>query len=347
MIDSCEQPGGMRIGIGHIRQPDEERLRLFKQLGVNDVSLEFSSAPRMLGMNGFYRQKRNERSIIVDGEDGDILSKLIQTRRWVEEEGLRLSAVEGFPGCSTEPIIYGEENMNAELERIKKAVRAVGRSGIPVLGYDWSPQGVGRTSVGTRWRGGAKVTAYNSDDFGERVAQSGAPSEETLWRNYERFLEEVLPVAEKAGVKLSLHPNDPPVEEFDGMPFLHTSIEEFERTMDLVPSHNHGITLGVGTWSASEEDVFEVIDQFGTRDELFYVHFRDVAGTVPSYHETFVDEGNYDAFDLLTALDDVGYEGIVIPDHVPQVAGDSDWGHRSRSFTVGYLRAALEAIQRD
>jgi mannonate dehydratase len=337
----------MRIGVGHIRQPDEERLRLFRQLGVEDISLEFSSAPRMLGMNGFYRQKRDEFPVVREGENGAVLPKLIQARRWVEEEGLRLAAVEGFPGCSTEPVIYGDEDMEEELDHIKDAVRAVGRAGIPVLGYDWSPGGVGRTSVGTKWRGGAKVTAYDSADIGSPTRELETPSADELWHNYERFLEEVLPVAEEAGVKLALHPNDPPVQKFDGTPFLHTSIDAFERPMDRVPSPNHGITLGVGTWSASDEDVFEVIERFGSRGEIFYVHFRDVSGTVPSFRETFVDEGNYDAFDLLAALDDVGYEGIVIPDHVPQVAGDTDWGHRSRSFTVGYLRAALEAVRRD
>jgi len=340
-------PGRIRVGVGHIRRPDEERLRLFKQLGVNDVSIEFNAAPRMLGLNGFYNQKRNEDPIVRAGEDGPILPKLIQVRRWIEEEGLRLAAVEGFPGCSTETVMYGREGMEDELERLKQSVRAVGRAGISVLGYDWSPYGVGRTSVGTKWRGGAKVTEYRGSDLGPRTRDAPELSADELWENYERFLDAVLPVAEEVGVKLALHPNDPPIEEFDGTPFLHTTIDGFDRTMELVPSDNHGVTLGIGTWSASEEDVFEVIDYFGSQDKIFYVHFRDVEGTVPSFHETFIDEGNHDAFELLRALDEVGYEGIVIPDHVPQVAGDTDWGHRSRAFTVGYLRAALDAIDGD
>jgi len=160
-------PGRIRVGVGHIRRPDEERLRLFKQLGVNDVSIEFNAAPRMLGLNGFYNQKRNEDPIVRAGEDGPILPKLIQVRRWIEEEGLRLAAVEGFPGCSTETVMYGREGMEDELERLKQSVRAVGRAGISVLGYDWSPYGVGRTSVGTKWRGGAKVTEYRGSELGE------------------------------------------------------------------------------------------------------------------------------------------------------------------------------------
>jgi mannonate dehydratase len=337
----------MRVGIGHIRQPDEERLRLFKQLGVNDISLEFSTAPQMLVMNGFYRQKREEKPVIGNDEEGPLLAKLVQVRRWVEGEGLRLAAIEGFPGCSTETVMYGHEGFEAELERLKEAVRAVGRAGIPVLGYDWSPKGVGRTSVGKKWRGDAKVTEFDARDLGEATGTQSPLSADELWHNYERFLTEVLPVAEAAGVKLALHPNDPPVSEFDGTPMVHTTIEDFERTMDLVESPNHGITLGMGTWSASTENVFDVIDRFGARNEIFYVHFRDVDGTVPSFHETFVDEGNYDTFEVLRALKEVDYDGILIPDHIPQVAGDTDWGHRSRSFTVGYLRAALDSISNE
>lgn len=339
--------GEMRVGVGHIRRADEERLRLFNQLGVEDVSIEFSTAPQMLGLNRFYHQKQTEPATIGAGDDGPLLPKLVQVRRWIEEEGLRLGAVEGFPGCSTEPIIYGNEGMEEELERAKRAVRAVGRAGIPVLSYDWSPEGVGRTSVGTKWRGGAKVTGYDEADFAATAEPSGTITEDELWANYQRFLEAIVPVAEDAGVKLALHPNDPPVSDYDGVPFLHTSIDGVDRSMELVPSDNHGVTLGVGTWSASEENVIEVINHYGQRDEIFYVHFRDVDGTVPSFHETFVDEGNYDTFTLLRTLDEVGYDGMLIPDHVPQVAGDTDWGHRARAHAVGYLQAALEAVTRE
>lgn len=348
MVDQATSPSkGMRVGVGHIRQPDEERLRLFKQFGVNDISLEFSNAPQMLSMNGFYRQKQEEKPVIMDNEEGPLFPKLVQVRRWVEEEGLRLAAIEGFPGCSTETVMYGREGFEAELDRLKETVRAVGRAGIPVLGYDWSPKGVGRTSVGKKWRGGAKVTAFDTDDLGDSTGEWSSLTRNELWRNYERFLSEVLPVAEEVGVKLALHPNDPPISDFDGTPLVHTTIEDFERTMDIVKSPNHGINLGVGTWSASTENVFDVIDQFGARNKIFYVHFRDVEETVPSFHETFVDQGNYDTFEILRALKKVEYDGILIPDHVPQVAGDTDWGHRSRSFAVGYLRAAVDSISED
>ncbi|WP_236044941.1 mannonate dehydratase [Haloarcula nitratireducens] len=301
----------------------------------------------MLTMNGFYKQKHEEKSVIESEEEGPLFPKLVQVRRWIEEEGLRLAAIEGFPGCSTEPVMYGREGSDSELERLKQAVRAVGRAGIPVLGYDWSPKGVGRTSVGKKWRGDAKVTAFETRDLGKSTEERSALSADELWRNYERFLKEILPVAEEVGVKLALHPNDPPISDFDGTPLVHTTIDDFNRTMDLVESPNHGINLGLGTWSASTENVFDVIERFGKRDEIFYVHFRDVQGTVPSFHETFVDQGNYDTFEVLRALKAVEYDGILIPDHVPQVAGDTDWGHRSRSFAVGYLRAALESIADD
>ncbi len=81
-----------------------------------------------------------------------------------------------------------------------------------------------------------------------------------------------------------------------------------------------------------------MIRYFGERDEIGYVHFRDVEGTVPAFHETFVDEGNYDEYELLSTLDSVGFDGMMIPDHTPHLEDDTDWEHRGRAYTVGYLR---------
>jgi mannonate dehydratase len=92
------------------------------------------------------------------------------------------------------------------------------------------------------------------------------------------------------------------------------------------------------------EDLFDVIEYFGERDEIVYVHFRDVDGTVPKFNETFVDEGNFDEYQILQALRDVGFSGMMIPDHVPKLEGDDSWKHRGRAFTVGYLRGMLKSF---
>ena len=128
------------------------------------------------------------------------------------------------------------------------------------------------------------------------------------------------------------------------MPFLFRNFENFQRAMDLVPSDNHGLEFCLGTWSEMGEDLFEVIEYFGERNELVYVHFRDVDGTLPSFTETFLGEGNYDEYAILEALDDVGFSGVMIPDHVPRVEGDGDWKHRGRAYTVGYLEGMIRGL---
>jgi mannonate dehydratase len=171
--------------------------------------------------------------------------------------------------------------------------------------------------------------------------------EEEMWENYERFLEEVLPVAEEAGVKLALHPCDPPVEKLGGVPFIFRDFESFKRADRLAESKYHGLELCLGTWSEMGENIVEVIQYFGERNKIFYVHFRDVEGTVPSFHEIFLNEGggNYDKYEVLKTLREVGFQGVMIVDHVPRVEGDSKWGHRARANAIGYLQGLVRGLE--
>ncbi|MFB6173087.1 MAG: mannonate dehydratase, partial [Halobacteriales archaeon] len=172
-----------------------------------------------------------------------------------------------------------------------------------------------------------------------------APDEATMWDRYEAFLEAILPVAEEAGVRLALHPDDPPTfERLEGIPRLFRDFEAFQRAMELVPSEAHGLKLCLGCFSEMPDtDVEAVIRHFGERDQIVFVHFRDVEGTVPSFAETFVDAGNFESTAAARALVDVGFDGAVIPDHVPAVEGDTEWGHRARGYTVGYLAGVLDS----
>ena len=157
------------------------------------------------------------------------------------------------------------------------------------------PSGVWRTSFSHRLRGGAKGTAVDVDPVRRAPVTHGREyDEEELWRNYERFLKEVLPVAEGTGVTLAPHPNDPPIQSVGGVHGLLRSVDAYERAMDLVPSDHHGITLCLGNFSAMGADLAEVIRRFGERDEICYVHFQTIRRFPDgSYHETFVDDDHY------------------------------------------------------
>ncbi|WP_129113896.1 mannonate dehydratase [Halegenticoccus tardaugens] len=324
----------IRVGLGQFMQPTSERLTFIKQLAVDDILLNMYSTPLLT----------NDEIPLTGDEEWDV-QELVQLRNRVENAGLRLNVIENIPIKFYDEVMLGGPNQEKQLEHVKNTIRNLGRAGIPILGYHWSPSGVWRTSTSDPVRGGAIATSFNATQVGDvPLTFDRTYTEEELWENYEYFVREVVPVAEAAGVTLALHPNDPPVEELGGVPFLFRNFENFKRAMDIMPSDNHGLDLCLGTWSEMGENIFEVIDYFGNRDEIIYVHFRDVEGTIPSFTETFLDEGNYDEYAVLQALIDVGFSGLMIPDHVPTLEGDGDWKHRGRAYTVGYIKGMLRSL---
>ncbi|MFC6906638.1 mannonate dehydratase [Halalkalicoccus tibetensis] len=325
----------MRVGLGQFMQPTRERLRYISQLGVEHVLLNMYATPLL-----------SDTEVPLTGEKEWAFDELVQLRNRVEDAGLRLNAIENIPISFYDDVMLGGPGRDEQLEHVKNTIRNMGRAGIPVLGYHWSPSGVWRTSTSRRVRGGAESTGLDAAELENAPLSHGREyTEEELWKNYERFLEAVLPVAEEADVTLALHPNDPPLERVAGMPFLFRDFESFRRAMELVPSENHGLEFCLGTWAEMGEDLFEAIEHFGGRDELVYVHFRNVEGTIPSFTETFIDEGDYDPYAILEALDEAGFSGMMIPDHVPRLEGDDDWKDRGRAYTVGYMKGMLRGIR--
>lgn len=339
----------MRPAIAVFVPPSDEQLRFIRHLGVNDVILwgtTFGDASRT-------------REDELDAEE------LLAFRRQAESNGLSVFAVETLPSHWYNEIILGSAGAPRQLEHFCNSIRALARAGITTLGYNWFLHGVWRTSMTAPLRGGASGTAFDAAELQAAPLTHGREyDEEFFWSNYSRFLEHVLPVAEREGVRLALHPNDPPVERIGGIPFLFRNRENFRRALALVPSRFHGLTLCLGCWSEMGEDCVSVIEEFGSAEKIFYVHFQAVEGCVPRFHETFVDQGKYggghDAWNVLSALHRASFSGVMIPGHVPQMEGDIEWrpqhsfertpykhpmgGYRARAFTVGYLRGMLRSL---
>jgi mannonate dehydratase len=328
----------MRVGLGQFMEPNEERLRYVKQLGVEDVLLN------MYQYDPDYPHMPTSDANPLDGDAEWSEENLRALREHVESHGLRLTVIENVPISFYDDVMLGREDREDQIEHMKATIRNLGAAGIPYFGYHWSPTGVWRTGEVTV-RGGAAATSFSIEDADPELVYGREFSEEELWKNYEYFLEELLPVAEEAGVKLCLHPNDPPVDEpLGGVPMLFRDFESFKRAMEIVPSDHHGLDLCLGCWSEMGADLEEAIQYFGEREEIFYVHFRDVEGTVPKFEETWIDEGNYDALEIMHLLADVGFSGIMIPDHMPHLEGDTDWDHRGRAYTAGYMKGLLECV---
>jgi mannonate dehydratase len=336
----------MRIGAGAFSQPTENRLRFFRQLGIRDVQ------PNM------YRKPYKGRSEIPLSTDAEwSYPELVNFRERINNAGLRLSAIECIPHSFYHKVIFGLEGRDRQIQHIKRTIRNLGKAGIPVLSYHWMPVGVWRTSPQEK-RGGATVDSFDHSEIsesndsymrGEEWAELIPDKEFTeteFWNNYKYFLKEILPVAEQAGVTLSLHPNDPPIENIGGYPALFRSFENLKRAMNIVPSDNHCITLCLGCLAEMGANIKQTINYFASRDEIAYVHFRNVDSTVPSFSETFIDEGILDPYNVMTMLYESEFNGVITPDHVPEIVGDqAPIRHRGRSYTIGYLQGILQSIK--
>jgi mannonate dehydratase len=171
-----------------------------------------------------------------------------------------------------------------------------------------------------------------------------AVTHEELWRRLQRFLDEVLPVAEAAGVRLAAHPDDPPMPTIRGQPRLVYQPAKCQRLIDLNPSPSNALEFCIGSLAEmTEGDLYESVDQYSRAGRLGYVHFRNVAGKVPTYKETFIDDGDVDMLRVLRILKQNKYDGVLIPDHTPQMTCAAPW-HAGMAFALGYMRAALQTL---
>jgi mannonate dehydratase len=165
-----------------------------------------------------------------------------------------------------------------------------------------------------------------------------------LWERLRYFLEEILPVADEAGVKMAAHPDDPPCEFVRGQPRLVYQPQLYQKLLNLVPGAANTLEFCIGSLAEmTEGDIYETVDAYSSQDKIGYIHFRNVRGKVPTYKETFIDEGDVDMIRVLKILKKNQYSGVLIPDHTPQMTCDAPW-HAGMAYALGYLKAALRAI---
>jgi mannonate dehydratase len=175
------------------------------------------------------------------------------------------------------------------------------------------------------------------------VIPSATP--EQLWSRLERFLNEILPVAEAAGVRLALHPDDPPMPTIRGQPRLVYQPRFYQKVIDLNPSPANQLEFCVGSLAEmTEGDIYEVVDQYSRQHRLGYVHLRNVRDKVPHYKETFIDDGEVDVLRVLGILKRNGFEGVIIPDHAPQMNCAAPW-HAGMAYAMGFIKAGLQSLE--
>ncbi|HYP07255.1 MAG TPA: mannonate dehydratase, partial [Bryobacteraceae bacterium] len=235
---------------------------------------------------------------------------------------------------------------DAAIERVQESIRVAGRVGIPVVEYNFyalRAMGGYTTAPG---RGGSIYAAHDADRNAklEVLPDVGEHSAEDLWARYTYFLKAVIPVAEKAGVKMAVHPNDPPPPTFRGTAQILGSIEGLKRLVDIVRSPANGITFDTGVTREMGHDPAEMIRYFGKRKQINHVHFRNVITDVPrlKYTEVYLDEGQADMLAAMKAFKEVGYSNMIYPDHVPEIPGDTQ-SRIGWAYAVGHIKALMRA----
>lgn len=317
------------IQLAEVLPPQPNALwKLCLQLGVTNV---IASLPR--------------------SEDGSRLvwnlDSLTAMKQRFEDAGFTILAIEASPPM--DKIRLGLPGREEEIEGVCELLTNMGKLGIPVWCWNWmAVMNWLRTSVDTPTRGGALVTAYNHAEMSQELTDAGVVTEERLWENFEYFMPRVVPVAERAGVKMALHPDDPPVSPIRGIGRIFRHPDAFQRAIDTVPSDCNGITFCQGCFAEMGVDIPAAIRRFGNQGKIHFVHFRDVRGTADNFMETFHDDGQTNMLEAMRTYREIGFDGPMRPDHVPTMEGDPNdqpgYTRLGRLFAIGYIKGLMEAV---
>lgn len=328
--------------------PDTPKLCLDLNAGANPITPRDEAAIRRVRQLGI--------SYALSGDaripwDENALRARIQR---LKERGITLYnlMIGGFPNT-----IYGRPGRDEEIAKVIQSIRAAGRAGLPVIEYNFYAYRLVEGYYEEQGRGGAGMTAYSYDKAKDLPPpDTGAHTLEEMWSNITYFLKAVVPEAEKAGVRLALHPNDPPVPLSRGSQQIMATLAGWKRLIEIVPSEANGITYDCGVTRELGEDPVEVCRYFASRKRINHVHFRNVRVRKPyvDYTEVFPDEGQVDMFAVMQELVRQKYTGIIYPEHPRALDADREspgfkvfypggGSYTGFTYNVAYARAMLQA----
>ena len=231
-------------------------------------------------------------------------------------------------------------------------IRNAGKAGIPSVKYNLTYLGVVRSGH-VAGRGGSRGSSfvYETAKVDPQVFEMVKTDDDTMWERIEYFLRRVVPVAEDAKVRIACHPNDPgmPKGGFHGIPSVLSSVEGLKKFVDIAPSPYHGLNFCQGTvcemLDNPAKEILDVIRYFGSRNKIFNVHFRNIVGHRLNFREAFPDEGDINFLECARVYREVGYDGMLMPDHAPQIEGDRTG--LAFAFEIGYIQAIVQTVRNE
>lgn len=351
----------MKLGLGfHRNRIHRETFRFARQAGCTHVVIHLVERIRE-GLP----PAADEFCFGMTRAGGEVWSydELAAVKKLTNEENLQLEGLENIDPSFWSDILLDGPRKAQQLESLKGLLRSMGRLRIPILGYNFSLAGVWGRVQGPFARGGAMVPAFQPDHpqqdqplphgiLNNIIYDADAPpgtisgvTREELWERVAEFLRELVPLAETEGVRLAAHPDDPPLPVLRQTPRLLHRPEHFDRLLGLMPSRANALEFCAGTVQEMPGvDVYETAERFSRERAIAYVHCRNVVGKAPDYREVFIDEGDLDVARLLRVLHRNGFDGVIIPDHAPQMTCEAPW-HAGMAHALGYLRAVLKSLE--
>ena len=353
----------MKLGFGLYRHMlDEEHYKFAKQCGATHVVVH------LVDYFGHSKSTEEKADQPIGGKEGWglagkgqlwSLEELLKIKAEINVHGLQWEAIENFdPSMWYDVLLNGSKKLE-QIEFLKEQIRIVGKAGIPVVGYNFSLAGVSSRITGPFARGGAISVGMDGVDespvpngmvwnmvYDPKAPEGFLPeiSHKELWSRLQFFLDELVPIAEEAGVTLAAHPDDPPMPVVRQTPRLVHQPQLYQKLIDMKPSQANQLEFCLGTISEmTEGDVYEATDNYTKQNKVAYIHFRNVVGKVPNYKEVFIDEGDIDVMRIVSILKKNNFTGVLIPDHTPQMSCDAPW-YAGMAYAMGYLKAIISIV---
>ena len=353
----------MKLGLGLYRhQLNREHYDFAKQCGCTHLVIHLVDYFRSSRSNQPGDQPVGDDSGWGLAGDPDRLwtyEELSAIRKEINAAGLELEAIENFDPAHWHDVLLDGPKKSQQLENLKSIIRNVGKAGIRVFGYNFSIAGVAGRIKGPFARGNAEAVGMDGpldkplpngmvwNMVYDRNAPPGivAPANsEQLWQRLKDFLDALIPVAEEAGVTLAAHPDDPPMPTVRAQPRLVYQPHLYQKLIDLKPSPRNALEFCIGTLAEmTEGNIYDIVDTYSRQGKLGYVHLRNVRDKVPHYKETFIDDGEVDILKVLRILKRNNFQGVLIPDHAPQMSCAAPW-HAGMAFALGYMGAGLQIV---